>query len=100
MKKLVLTTLGLSLLPFVSNAAFAADENKPFTQEQIDFIKNELAKKDPSTITTSFYSLIQLNANTSDTQRTNVPDFNPEHVRLGTKIKGGIASGQVEVELI
>lgn len=118
MRKLALTALSFSVFIIVSAASaennskvvVSAPSNgsgdganqaaKPFTQEQIDFIKNEIAKKDPTTTSATFYGLVQINANASDTQRSNVPDATPAHVRLGTKIKGGIASGQVEVELV
>ena len=72
----------------------------PLTKEQIEYIKKELSKKDTSDLTTKFYGFVQLNSNLIDTQRSNVPDAQPKHVRLGTKVKAGIASGQVEVELL
>ncbi len=93
-------------MSFTSQTALAAGKTssaqQPFTQEQIEFLKNELAKRNAFDTSFSFYGLVQVVENLSDTQRNNAPDFGGtgQHVRLGTKVSGGMASGQVEVELI
>lgn len=118
MKKSALRCLAISAFAIAGTSAFA-DENKStenkdtkvaldsssttggtlFSQEQIDFLKKEMQKKDVTENKITFAGIIQLNANLNDSQRSSAPDFNASKVRLGANISGGIVSGQVEVEL-
>ena len=122
MKKLVLASLSTSVLCLLSHPVFADESSndngaaivassssvlpsqshnasaKPLSDDQINYIKNQLSLQDTSKTSIGFYGLLQSNMTAYDTQRSNVPDFAPQHVRLGTKLSGGIASGQVELE--
>ena len=119
MKKSVLRSLTISALSLAGSTAFAQEnkstvENKEqkvaldaagttggtlFSQDQIDALKKEMEKKDVTENKVTFAGLIQLNANTSDSQRVSTPDLQAGKVRLGVNVSGGIASGQVEVQL-
>lgn len=119
MKKSVLRSLTISALSLAGSTAFAQEnkstvENKEqkvaldaagttggtlFSQDQIDALKKEMEKKDVTENKVTFAGIIQLNANTSDSQRVSTPDFTASKVRLGVNVSGGIASGQVEVQL-
>ncbi len=119
MKKSVLRSLTISALSLAGSTAFAQEnkstvENKEqkvaldaagttggtlFSQDQIDALKKEMEKKDVTENKVTFAGIIQLNANTSDSQRVSTPDFTANKVRLGMNVSGGIASGQVEVQL-
>lgn len=118
MKKSALRCLAISAFAIAGTTAFA-DENKStenkdnkvaldsssttggtlFSQEQIDFLKKEMQKKDVTENKITFAGIIQLNANLNDSQRSSAPDFNASKVRLGANISGGIVSGQLEIEL-
>jgi hypothetical protein len=118
-KKSVLRSLTISALSLAGSTAFAQEnkstvENKEqkvaldaavttggtlFSQDQIDALKKEMEKKDVTENKVTFAGIIQLNANTSDSQRVSTPDFTASKVRLGVNVSGGIASGQVEVQL-
>jgi hypothetical protein len=118
-KKSVLRSLTISALSLAGSTAFAQEnkstvENKEqkvaldaagttggtsFSQDQIDALKKEMEKKDVTENKVTFAGIIQLNANTSDSQRVSTPDFTAGKVRLGVNVSGGIASGQVEVQL-
>lgn len=113
MKKSVLRSLTISALSLAGSTAFA-EENKEqkvaidssnttggslFSQEQITALKKEMEKKDVTENKVTFAGVLQFNANTSDSQRSSTPDFVASKLRLGINISGGIASGQVEVEL-
>ena len=118
MKKSVLRSLAVSVLSLAGSTAFAQDnttnnnDNKKvaldsstttgssiFTQDQIDALKKEMEKKDATENKVTFSGVVQLNANSSDTQRSSVPDFQASKVRTGVNIAGGIVSGQVEVQI-
>lgn len=113
MKKSVLRSIAVSVLSLAGSATFA-QENKDqkvaidssnatgtslFSQEQIDALKKEMEKKDVTENKVTFAGVLQLNANTSDSQRSSSPDFSASKVRLGVNVSGGIATGQVEVQL-
>jgi hypothetical protein len=116
MKKSVLSSLGLSVLTCIAQTAFAEDtqvaasspstptanprSDSILTQQQIDQIKRELDKKSPTENYVHPYGLLQGYINTTDSERSNVPDFLGAHARAGLSVRGGIASGQVEFEFI
>jgi hypothetical protein len=81
MKKFILQSFTVSVLSLVGNNAFA--------QENIEIEENNV----------SFYGVVQFNANTSDSQRPNIPDFSASKLQIGTNIKGGIVSGGIEVQI-
>lgn len=117
MKRSVIRCMAISALAVAGNSAFAEEnkstENKEikvadasnttggtlFSQEQIDFLKKEMQKKDVTENKITFAGLVQLNANFNDSQRSSAPDFTASKVHLGVNVSGGIASGQVEVQL-
>ncbi len=118
-KKFVLRSLTVSALSLAGSTAFAQEntnkiENQDqkvainssnttgssiFSQDQIDALKKEMEKKDVTENKVTFAGVVQLNANTSDTQRASSPDFQAAKVRLGANVSGGIASGQIEIQL-
>ncbi|BBH53460.1 hypothetical protein [Fluviispira sanaruensis] len=116
MKRKVLRTLTVSALSLVGSTAFAQEataENEGekvamdtgvstgsslISQEQIDALKKEVLKKDPTENAVKAYGLIQLNANLVDTTRSGTVDFSAAKVRFGILATGGIASGQFEVQ--
>jgi hypothetical protein len=62
----------------------------------------EISQKKPESINTENkvtpYGLIQFNANTNDSTRSNTADFAANRVRFGMKVQGGIAEGRFEVQ--
>ncbi|APJ04026.1 hypothetical protein [Silvanigrella aquatica] len=120
MKKFVFRSLTVSVLSLAGSAAFAqtntnnvdAKEQKVaidssatsggtlFSQDQIDALKKEMEKKDVTENKITVGGLIQLNANTSDSQRSSSPDFAAQKIRLGVNVSGGIASGQIELQFV
>ncbi len=122
MKKFNLSAIGVSLFCLVAHVANASEAKStkatlvaksshsvlpsmslsrpPFTQDQINYIRTELLTKDTTAPSASFYGLLQFNTNLLDTQRTNVPDFSGQHVRLGTKVNSGKINAQIEAELL
>ncbi|APJ04025.1 hypothetical protein [Silvanigrella aquatica] len=115
MKKLLLRSLAVSALSLCGNNVFAQevaeleeqktalDTNKTsgselISEEQIKAIKKEVAKQDPTKNTITLFGVAQFNANTSNTQRQNTPDFSANRLRLGVNVSGGIASGKAELE--
>ncbi len=118
MKILFLRPIVLSALSLVGSNVFA-QENKDIgesknqktalessvstgsyliSQDQIDAIKKELTKKDETKNTITPYGVVQFNANMSDSQQSNTPDFAASKVRAGLNVSGGIASAQAEVQ--
>lgn len=70
------------------------------SQQQLDQIKKAIEKKPVTENYVHAYGLLQGNMNTTDSQRTNVPDFSGAHARAGVLASGGIVSGQVEFEFV
>lgn len=117
MKKSVLHILSVSALSLVGSNVFALDvkgksntkdqkvalessntlSGSIFSKDQIDALKKELEKKDVTENKVTFSGVLQFNANTSDSQRSNAPDFQASKVRFGANISGGIVSGQAEI---
>jgi hypothetical protein len=117
-KKLFLRSFTVSALSLTGSSVFAQESinteennnqktnleasNSPsshlISQEQMEAIKKELSKNDETKNAVTPFGVIQFNANTSDSQRSNVPDFSANKVRAGLNLSGGIASGEVEVE--
>ncbi|WP_186645084.1 hypothetical protein [Fluviispira vulneris] len=116
MKRKVIHTLTISALSLIGSTAFAQEastENEGekvamdtgvstgsslISQEQIDALKKEVLKKDPTENAVKAYGLIQLNANLVDTTRSGTVDFSAGKVRFGILATGGIATGQFEVQ--
>ncbi|KAB8033245.1 hypothetical protein [Fluviispira multicolorata] len=116
MKRKVIRTLTISALSLVGSTAFAQEttvtnegekvamDTGPSTggslisQEQIDALKKEVLKKDPTENLVKAYGLIQLNGNLYDSTRNTAPDFSAGKVRFGIQASGGIATGQFEVQ--
>lgn len=73
---------------------------KTLTPEDIIAIQKLLTTKPVDENLVSLYGLLQANLNLSDTQRKNVPDFAGQRARLGALVKGGIATAQIEFELL
>lgn len=44
------------------------------------------------------YGLLQFNANTNDSTRSNTPDFAANRMRLGVNVKGGVVEGRIELQ--
>ena len=119
MKKIFLRSITLSTLSLAGNSVFAQEninleenteqktalnssstkDSSSISKEQMDAIKKELSKKDETKNTITPFGVVQFNANTSDSQRSNVPDFAASKVRAGLNVSGGIASGQIEVQI-
>jgi len=120
-KKLLLSTLSLSVSSLAFQTAQAADSSSEstqiaaatpstpgtyprsdtvLTQQQLDQIKKEVEKKSDSENYVHAYGLLQGYVNTSDSQRANTPDFTGAHARAGVAAAGGIASGQLEFEFL
>lgn len=112
MKKSVLSCIAFSAVAIVGNSAFAEEKKETkvaldssdtsgsslFSQEQIDFLKKEVLKKDVSENIIKVGGVVQANANFHDSQSARTPNFNASKVRLGLNISGGIATGQIEVQ--
>ncbi len=118
MKLFYLRPIIVSVLSIVGSSAFAQENNEIgeskdqktalntshskdsslISQEQMDAIKKELTKKDETKNTIVPFGVVQFNANTSDTQRSNTPDFAASKVRVGLNVSSGIASAQAEVQ--
>lgn len=112
MKKSVLSCIAFSAVAIVGNSAFAEEKKETkvaldssdtsgsslFSQEQIDFLKKEVLKKDVTENIIKVGGLVQLEANLHDSQSARTPNFNASKVRLGLNITGGIVSGQVELQ--
>lgn len=71
-----------------------------FTQEDIQRIKKILTEKPPEENSVTVYGLIQALAFFTDSLRTNTPDFVAKTARVGTIVRGGVMSGQVEVQFL
>lgn len=116
MKKSALSAFALSSVSLMSSLSFAEEtsvaaatpstpevqtrSDTVLTQQQLEQIKKELDKKPATQNNVYAYGSLQGNVNTSDSQRNNTPDFQGGHARVGVAAKGGIASGQVEVEFL
>ena len=100
--KKIICRFSFALLPIliISNANGQAKKpdrhiDKPDDSEDIPQKKSEEKKTD--NIVTP-YGLVQFNANTNDSTRSNTPDFAANRVRFGMKVQGGIAEGRFEVQ--
>lgn len=100
MKRLVVFSFLLSPLSVYAASTAAPHKENYLTPSQIDELRRELLKKPETENTIIPYGYLQADINTSDTQRTNVPDFQGQHAIIGLLVKGGIVSGQVGVDLI
>lgn len=119
MKKFALRSLAVSVLSLAGSTAFAQDNTNKmsdkdqkvaldsssttggsiFSQDQIDALKKEMEKKDPTENKFTFAGVLQLNANTSDSQRASTPDFSASKLRVGASVTGGIATAQIELQV-
>lgn len=100
LKKLILISLfSLSHFAYAASTAAPHKENY-FTPDQLEDLRKELLKKPVTENTIIPYGYLQADIDTSDSQRTNVPDFQGQHAIIGLLVKGGIVSGQVGIDLI
>lgn len=73
----------------------AAIHHRVFTPAPIDALEHQ---DDPSKNLIIPYGYVQGDMNLSDSQRTNVPDFQGQDAIAGLLVAGGIASAQLEVD--